>query len=104
MQEAVYGIGQVSGDLLHPDCVGIGRTAGEVSTPCLELHDKQQVEGNEAAFRPNFNRREINCAQHLPDDKRLLLRALLRLRHHGAFLAGVLNPGEIPGRLGDEAV
>ena len=42
------------------------RAAGEVDAAGLELHDEQQIEGDQAAFRPDFHRREVDGRQHVP--------------------------------------
>ena len=66
MEETIFGIGEISSNLLHPSLVGTGRTAGEMNTESFQLHDKQQVEGDQATLGPDFDRRKVNRRQHVP--------------------------------------
>ena len=66
VQEAILRIGQVPGDLLDPGLAGGGRRSGEANPASRKLHDKQQVEGDQALRGPDFEGGEIDRRQHRP--------------------------------------
>ena len=45
---------------------GFGRAAGEVDAAGLQLHDEQEIEGHQAAFRPDFDGGEVDGRQYVP--------------------------------------
>jgi hypothetical protein len=66
IQKTVKVISEISSDLHHPCFIGICRATSEVNTPRRYLHYKEQVVRNQSALGPHFNRREIDCFQHIP--------------------------------------
>ena len=56
VQEAVKGIGQIPGDLLHPRLVWIRRASGEVNASSGEFHHEEQVARDQSATSPNLDR------------------------------------------------
>ena len=65
-EKTIDGIGEVSGDLFHEIVTKRWRTCGEVNTPRGHLHDEKQIIRHQAAFRPDFNGREIDGCQYVP--------------------------------------
>ncbi len=66
MEKAVFGIGQIPCDLLHPTLVRICGATGEVDAASFQLHDEQQVDGPATnLLRPATNmvgiEREVRC-------------------------------------------
>ena len=44
----------------------IGRAAGEFDTASFQLHDEQQVVGDQTASSPDLDGSEIDRVQHIP--------------------------------------
>lgn len=49
----------VAGLLGHPRAIGVGRHAGDVDTPCVNMDEEQDIVGNRSSQRPDLRREEV---------------------------------------------
>ena len=56
---------QFAGGLFQPRFVGASRTPCEMDAAILELHGKEQIEGHQSVFGPDFNGRKNDCSQYV---------------------------------------
>ena len=66
VHETVNGVGEVPGDLFHPGLVGIRRATGKVDTSRGDLHNEQEVVGDEATLCPHFKCGEVDSTEYIP--------------------------------------
>ena len=67
LEEAIERIGQVSGDLLHPDFVGIWCATSEMNSPRGHFHDEQEVVRDQATLGPDFDGGEVDRCRARPN-------------------------------------
>jgi hypothetical protein len=65
-KEAIFHVGQVPGDLLHPRSIWVGCATGEVNAPGSQLHDEEEIERHQPALRPHLDCCEVNRRQDVP--------------------------------------
>ncbi len=65
-KESVEWVREVLAYLLHPVLVRVRCATCEVNATCRHFHHKKQIEGDESAFCPDFDCREIDGAQNIP--------------------------------------
>ena len=105
-QKADIRHGHIPGHLGHPLLVGIWRDAGNMDPPRSQVHEEQNVVGDEPRFRPHLSGEEIRRREHIHvrTDKLLPRRGVLtvwRRRYTVAFQitpGGFKRPGETKGR------
>jgi hypothetical protein len=67
-QEALKGVRQLSGALVHEGSRGMGRDPSDMHPPCGYLHHDKHIGGHEAAPRGDFHREEVGRGEDLPGE------------------------------------
>ena len=65
-QKTVERVRQVLCDLFHERVPQRGRARRQVNAPSLQFHCEEKIEGHQAAFRPDFDGREVDRGEYVP--------------------------------------
>ena len=66
VKKTIFRIGQVSGNDFHPGLIWIRCASGQVNAARLQLHDEQQVIGDQPASGPDFDGGKVDRRQYVP--------------------------------------
>ena len=66
LEESVFVISQVTADLLHPFGIRTRRNACNVHTSRLQVHNCQDIEGDQSPTRPDFDGGDVRGETRIP--------------------------------------
>ncbi len=66
LEKTILSIGQISGDLFHPRFIRVGGATSKADASAGQLHHEQQVEGNQPALGPYFDRGKVDRPENVP--------------------------------------
>ena len=87
LEQPVYGVGQMAGDLTHPHPVGSGRDPGNLDTSGGQFEKEQNQEALQPLSGPDLNGKEVCCNNLVPMFRRIRSR-------RGRWMALLLPKGK----------
>lgn len=66
IEDPVFTVGQITTDLSDPCGIRTRCYTRDVDSPCFQMHDGEDVEGNHSPARPDFQGGEVDGKQHIP--------------------------------------
>ncbi len=94
-QKTVKAIGQISGDLFHPQPIGFRNDTGNMHLPRGQSNHEENVVTDQTQNGPHFHAEEIGGSQHVPVGAQKLLPSrpflTIRIRVHARLLQDLGN-------------